>query len=242
MSLSRTTFLSASNKMGTTNADLFPHSVSRLFVIGLIAACFVAVGQQASGVVIFANFEDIDPVGSSGYGVSRSFDGSLFHGQRWGVSFTTDSNTYSLDSATMNLWLAGNASDLIVGLYGESNGMPGTSLGRLSNPSSIGVQTNYTFSATGLTLAPNTKYWIVAEPSLSAEPYCGWARTQTTSEMVYATLRSASGDSWGAWRASTQPTASLIVNGTAIPEPSTCCLLALGVLTLFASRFHRRLL
>jgi hypothetical protein len=218
-----------------------PYNISKLIVAGLAVAWFAAVGLQASGAIIYANYDGITPGGSGSYSVSlHSFFGTYISCQKVAVSFTTDASTYSLDSVILNLSLSsGDSSELSVGLYDDSSNLPGASLGRLTNPSSIGAQDNYTFTVTGLTLAPDTTYWIVAEPLSEME--VGWA--DTLSSMGWACADSGSDSLWAAWEPGETygSTPSLVVNGMVVPEPSTCSLLALGIVALLGSlRLHRR--
>jgi hypothetical protein len=220
-----------------------PCKISKLFVAGLAVAWFAAVGLQASGAIIYANYDGITPGGSGSYSVSlHSFFGTYISCQKVAVCFTTDGSTYQLDSVTLNLNLSsGDSSDLSVGLCDDSGSLPGASLGRLTNPSSIEGQNNYTFTTTGLTLAPDTTYWIVAEPL--GEMEVGWA--DTVSSLGWACADTGSYSLWGPWepgQGTYGSTPSLMVNGTtAVPEPSTYSLLALGFVALLGSlRLRRR--
>jgi hypothetical protein len=217
-------------------------NIVRLIVAGVALACFAAVGLQASGAIIYANFDGITPGGGGNYSVGlHSFLGGYAGGQKVGVCFTTDASTYNLDSVILNLNLSsGDSSDLSVRLCDDSSSLPGARLGTLTNPSSIGAQDNYTFTATGLTLSPNTTYWIVAVPL--AEMDVDWA--DTSSNWGWACAGTVSGGQWAPWEAgqsSYGSTPSLVVNATAIPEPSTCSLLALGIVGLLGGlRLRRR--
>lgn len=226
----------------TVGQAFAPCNISKLIVAGLAVAWFAAVGLQASGAIIYANYDGITPGGSGSYSVGlHSFFGTYISGQKVGVSFTTDASTYSLDSVMLNLNLSsGDSSDLSVGLYDDSSSLPGASLGRLTNPSSIGAQDNYTFTVTGLTLAPDTTYWIVAEPLREME--VDWS--DTLSSLGWARAGMSGGNLWAPWepgQSTYGSTPSLVVNGTVVPEPSTCSLLALGIVALLGSlRLHRR--
>ena len=226
----------------TVGRAFAPYNISKLIVAGLAVAWFAAVGLQASGAIIYANYDSITPGGGGSYSVGLySLLGSYVGGQRMSVSFTTDAGAYSLDSVILNLSLSsGDSSDLSVELYDDSNSLPGASLGRLTNPSSIGAQDNYAFTATGLTLAPDTTYWIVAEPL--REMGVDWS--DTLSSLGWACASKASGGVWAPWQPGQESygsTPSMVVNGTVVPEPSTCSLLALGVVVLLGGfRLHRR--
>ena len=220
-----------------------PCTINKLIVAGLAVAWFAAAGLSASGAIIYSNYDGITPGGSGSYSVSlHSFFGNYISCQKIAVCFTTDGSAYQLDSVILNLSLSsGDSSDLSVGLYDDSGSLPGASLGRLTNPSSIEGQDNYTFSTTGLTLAPDTTYWIVAEPLSEME--VGWA--DTLSNWGWACADTGSYGLWGPWEPGQDAygsTPSLVVNGTtAIPEPSTFSLLTLGFVALLGSlRLRRR--
>ena len=121
----------------TVGRAFAPCNTSKLIVAGLAVAWFAAVGLQASGAIIYANYDGITPGGGS-YSVGLHSLFGTYSGQKVGVSFTTDASIYSLDSVILNLdFSSGDSSDLSVGLYDDSSSLPGLSLGRLTNPSSI---------------------------------------------------------------------------------------------------------
>ena len=82
-------------------------------------------------------------------------------------AFTTGSNTTTLSAVRMNLGTTGVRPK--VSIYSDSSGSPGTSLHVLTNPASIdsatfsGAYTTEELTASGVTLAANTKYWVVVE-------------------------------------------------------------------------------
>ncbi|MDE0116603.1 MAG: hypothetical protein OXT07_08295, partial [bacterium] len=90
-----------------------------------------------------------------------------------GQAFTTGSNPggYSLRSVGVEFSTidsALNPSHLTVGIYTESSGFPGSSLGTLTNPANFPASTSdqtLTFTSTGIDLDASTTYFLVVDTS-----------------------------------------------------------------------------
>lgn len=157
-------------------------------------------------------------------------------GDRKAISFTTDANSYQLDSATLNLTLVeGTAFDFILGLYSDNGGHPRNSLFSFSNPGNFGVNSpssyasNVTFTAVGMVLSPSTTYWIVAEPSLSSSSYFLWSSGSFGSGYDTSPVQASSGIAWEAWVTESEASPSIVLNATLVPEPSVVALLLAGI-------------
>src|SRR5437868_1092875 len=87
-------------------------------------------------------------------------------GSNWlTATFTTDSSSYTQLSATLLLSnpTAGAAE---LDLYSDGGLQPGSQLAVLSPPASYARSlTNTTFSKSGISLTPNTTYWLVLKAS-----------------------------------------------------------------------------
>lgn len=140
--------------------------------------------------------------------------------------FTTDANTYSLQSITLNLDDALDTSGaFVVELHSDNSGTPGSFIAALSgsvNPATAGLYT-YTPSST-VTLNPNTPYWVVAMVSSGNGDY-GWHFTSSTSQAPGAVGTvggfSESLDQGASWSAEDTSFPSEFKVVGVVPEPST---------------------
>jgi hypothetical protein len=84
-----------------------------------------------------------------------------------GSSFTTDSNSYTLNSVTARFDEFAEA-NLYLNIFSDNSGIPGTLIGQLSPTQNIipGNINNYVFTPNSpVTLAANTNYWLTGESS-----------------------------------------------------------------------------
>ncbi len=232
---------------GAFRSTFSPEVMRRIIILGLVASCCI-IAPQVRGdwtppgcVIIFANYDPNFggfPVGISGQNSIGPRYQAGFYNERDAVAFTTDANAYELDSVTLDLSrLQGETSDLIVSLYSDSGGAPDTSLGTFSNPALIS-QGPQIFTGSGLTLEPNSTYWIMAEPNRLETSDFEWWHTinalglQNTSHLD---------PTESFWEPATSITSSaqlsLSVYGTPVPEPS---ILSLVSLTAALIVFRRR--
>ena len=120
----------------------------------------------------------------------------------------------------------------------DANGWLGNVLGSLngsSDPSTAGI---YTYTASDIVLESSTTYWIVIEctTSLTVGSYT-WSETDRTSysgnwDLGMGHYSSNNGSTWGR----TTYICQYAINATAVPEPSTVALLALGAGVLWQVR------
>jgi hypothetical protein len=223
--------------------------ISRLTSFGLAAACCIIAPQvrgawtPPDSVIIYANFDPNfggDPIGlSSQNSIGPSYYAG-FYSERDAVAFTTDANAYELNSVSLDLSrLLGVTSDLIVSLYGDAGGAPDTSLGTFSDPALIG-QGPQLFTASGLTLEPETTYWIVAEPGLLENCDFEWWHTIDTVGQENISHLDPGGSFWEPSDSITSSAQlSLAVYGTPVPEPSILALTGLGAATLMLFRWRK---
>jgi hypothetical protein len=212
-----------------------------MFVVTLLASRLV----QAQGTIYLSNLGQTS-AGSNPVG-NNSWLAALF---------TTGNNTggYVLNSVQLGMTDAsGSPSGFTVMIYARSGNIagffPGNSLGTLNgstDPSTGGI---YTYTASGLTLSPSTRYFIVLTAGTAvANGAYDWSVMNTSSynpDDSWAgsvTLGSNNGSSW-----TTLPTypqfdfSQYAINATAIPEPSAVSLLLLGSgVLIYVRRIHKR--
>lgn len=170
----------------------------------------------------------------------------IAHDSWYANSFTTGPNSlgYSLNSVQLLMQTAiGNPSGFSVSIYLGNGGFPSsTNVGNLSgsDPLAGGV---HSYSASMVTLLPSTRYFVVvsAQTFLStgafrwSSPTTGFS--DTTGGWSYGPYHSTSTDGIN-WSRSA-PDLQYAVYATAIPEPSSAVVLALGSLML-ATSLRRR--
>jgi hypothetical protein len=193
----------------------------------LIGILFSNTSARAQGTLYLSNLGQT-PIGSAAVG-SDSW---------WGEGFYTGSNSggYDLDSVqlAMNAGL-GNPSGLIVSLYSfnYNTGYPGSSLGTFSgsfNPLNSGT---YTYTASGITLLPNTIYFIVltATTPIDTGSY-EWNVVNSIGQYndgwlyYYLYFNSSSGGL--SWSPTRLENLQFAITATAVPEPSASWLLLIG--------------
>ena len=151
-------------------------------------------------------------------------------------------SVYTLNSIQLLMLVTGpsSATNLQVSLYNNSGGVPGTSLAPLSgsDPTSSGT---CTYTASGVTLAPSTTYWILVSSGLMqfGFPVFLAGVSQTTNYV--------SSGGWGlsapmystdsaTWQSAPYNAAQVAIRAT-VPEPPMCMVLGWGLATLL---FRRR--
>jgi hypothetical protein len=149
-------------------------------------------------------------------------------------TFSTDNNTYSLTSATLllsapSLIAANSTAEL--DLYTNSGLVPGIILAALTAPPSLTtVLGNNTFTASGITLTPNTTYWLVLKGVFGN---VSWAETadMTGVGVGFIPERAVTNNSGGNWSLGQPLQMQVIADQASVPEPSTFWMMVpLGVL------------
>ena len=166
----------------------------------------------------------------------------LAFGFWFGNRFVTDG---SADSFTLDnvVWDLGDASDtsgnFFAGIYSDQSSQPGVQLELLSgtpNPAGAG---DYTFTSAGLSLAPNTSYWIVAGVTSGSGSY-SWNLTASNSHAGPWSIPSTathiySFDQGAIWQtASDGFPRQFSVSATAVPEPANLTVIFTAVILCFA--------
>jgi hypothetical protein len=191
-------------------------------------------------LLVFAILLLAAPVGrgqvtTSNLGVLESYFYEIKSNSWVGQAFTTDANSYTLNSVTLSMRNATLSGGMFsVGIYSNNSNNPGSLLETLSGSTSPDSYINYTFTSSGLSLTANNTYHVVASVSSGLANY-SWVNTSDNSTTGawgfpnYITLSSDQGVNWA--QAGTKMILS--VTATPIPEPGTYSAifgaLALGV-------------
>ena len=124
-------------------------------ILVTISALLALTAQaQAQAQVLVSN------VGQANFGGGEIYDFDQAQ------AFTTGGNStgYTLTSVEIEMEADRNYSTAFtVSLHSNNNGTPGTSLGTLSNPTSISTDGVYAFTTRGIALAADTTYFVVIE-------------------------------------------------------------------------------
>ena len=135
--------------------------------LGLAALACLVVPARAE--VVLSNLNVID---------TDSSDVSL---SPWiAQSFVTNSQAWTLTSATLFFKAYNPSGNLFVDVYSNATDVPGSSLGGLSGSDNPASEGQYTYTSTGISLDPSTTYWLVAGVSSGDGSY-GWVYDNTGS-------------------------------------------------------------
>jgi len=196
----------------------------------MAAALEIGAAAKPSSVVIFDNLSG-SPIG----------DGPVYAGFSYAESFTTGAQSDMLASVTLALSDGTADGSFAVNLYdasgsGSSPGVQLLTLAGSDNPGSGNII--YTGS---LALSPNTTYWVEAEVNPSSDSYYEWSATEDAPAVGSNIGLANSGMDGDTWQVYSGVDLQMEVNvtPTAVPEPASTALLAVGALGLLLRR-HRR--
>ena len=158
------------------------------------------------------------------------------------ASFATDSSTYSLSSVTLLLAASSSADLAEVDLYSDDGYEPASLLATISasSPSSTTLAPQQ-FTASGLTLAANSTYWIVLKAVDTSSINWGWTSDDTGAGTGFEGqwseyLNLGNGTSY--WASSSdyplRMEVAALAETSSIPEPKTFWLLFVVVSGFFA--------
>ena len=213
------------------NEELFcdfmrPRTNNRLAAAALfLATVWTGATLQASIIPVYSNF---------GYQPSSGYD--LSGNQVFLAASFSPSQAATLDYALVALFPTHPPDpEVNVFVYGDSAGVPGTSLSDLGsitvpppadlhNPPDASVYQSTSPPAPGLTLLPGSIYWLILKYASGDDPArISWA-LNTSGGVGYAT--SPNGITWSLHPNPDQPipttSPAFEIYGTPIPEPSTC--------------------
>ena len=210
--------------------DVF-YMKSKIHIVGFMLGLFAfaaATNGNAQGTLYVSSLGSTNPIFvglGPNYWMAQPF-----------VTGPTNS-PYTLDSVQLMMLVTGTSSgtNLQVSLCSNNGGVPGSGLAPLtgSDPTSSGV---CTYTASGVSLAPSTTYWILVTSGLMQNgfPVFLAGASQTTNYVssagwilgapMYSTDLSS-------WQAAPYYAAQIAVRAT-VPEPSTAALIGMGFLTL----------
>lgn len=224
----------ASDVLLTGFTDAF-YMKSKIHIVGFMLGLFAfaaATGASAQGTLYVSSLGTTNPIFvglGANYWMAQPFQTG------------PAASAYSLDSVQLLMLVTGTSggNNLHVSLYSDNGGEPGPSLTPLigSDPTSSGL---CTYTASGVSLAPSTTYWILVNSGLvqNGFPVFLWGATQSSDYV--------SNGGWGLgapkystdaanWQPAPYYAGQIAIRAT-VPEPSAGVLLGLGLATIFLRR------
>jgi hypothetical protein len=209
----------------------------KLFKILAIAAMAMVSSVSAQAGVVLSN------MGATGTDNTSSFTNTdIVSNGLIGSGFTTGSTDQVLDWVA--LWTFNNfpAVTKTVSIFSDVAGSPGTSVGTSTATNVPGTKDRYQFNFSGVTLAANTKYWVLPEVGLSWYLENGNAAptAQNGSGFISNGVKVSSngGTSWN--NSGFQYTLAISTsNVPPVPEPALTSLLCLSGIALIRRRMKK---
>jgi PEP-CTERM motif len=154
--------------------------------------------------------------------------------------FTTGTGNLALQSVTLGAFASSSGGvSRTVSIYSSVSNAPGTSL-YTSASTLVGLGDRYEFPFSGVTLSPNTNYWIVPDSTVDWSWYLNSAETdpveQNSSGYAYLGTKKIN-QATSTWVNSILPYS---VSVQAVPEPSTVVVAGLGILAAGVMQWRRR--
>ena len=207
----------------------------KLFKILAIAAMAMVSSVSAQAGVVLSN------MGANGLtDTSGIFNGDIQGSTRLASGFTTGSVAQKLDWVSL-VGFNNDVTQKTVAIFSDNAGNPGTVFAT-SAVRNVGLKDVYKFDFTGVTLAANTKYWVLPETGLSwylngplAQP-----SAQNGSGFTHSGVRQ-SGDNGASWSTTTNPFTLAISTSDVppVPEPALTSLLCLSGIALIRRRMKK---
>ena len=208
----------------------------KLFKILAIAAMAMVSSACAQAGVVLSN------MGSNGLTDTSGFlNGDVLLDTRLASGFTTGSVAQKLDWVSL-VGFNNDATQKTVAIFSDNAGKPGTVFAT-SALRNVGLKDVYQFDFTGVTLAANTKYWVLPQVGLSwyRETNDAAPTEQNSSGFTYSgVLRSInSGSSWSTRSDNYTLAISTSDVPAAVPEPALTSLLCLSGIALIRRRMKK---
>ncbi|MGH8046031.1 MAG: choice-of-anchor R domain-containing protein [Chthoniobacterales bacterium] len=208
----------------------------------LAAALILGMAPDSEADVMVTNLTE--PTFST-FPVSSWWAGNRFITDNSAPSFLLDSVTVKMDTADA---MPGN---FFVAIYSHATDGPGTLLQTLTGNTNPATAGDYTYTSSGLSLAPNTSYWVVTGVSsggvggsgylwkLSGDPFNFTGPWTIPATDTHITSIGAGGENWRTDLPHDAYPRQFSVSATAVPEPAVFVLVGLGVVTLLLRRRAR---
>ena len=202
----------------------------------LASSCLIVASAPAA---VMVSVLAADPIGAFPVGFGGAWAATHFITDDSAAAFLLDDVTVSMDAAT------DEGGGFFVAIFSDAGDSPGVLIHTLSGTENPAAAANYTYTASGGSLAPSTSYWVVAGVTEGGGVYnwnvADFAFSTTGSwdipaAATHITSFGSGGDNWNAVQDGYPRLLS--VSATPIPEP-TASVLAIVTAT-FASRRRRR--
>lgn len=203
----------------------------KIFAAAVLPAVLILTQQAPAQSTLYVSNLGQTPAGSAPIGSDAWIAQSFF-------TFVTDPNSYFLDSVQLLMNpAAGNPDGFSVSIYDSlAGGAPQNNLGNLvgSEPTAGGI---FTFTASGITILQGRSYYVVAtaQTPLAQGSYNWSAVFQTTTQNGNWNINdiyysSADGSAWA--KHLREDVFQMAIYATAVPEPATCSVVAMGLMLL----------